>query len=428
MSNARSYKDSWNKIGDLPGGGQGTTLKAISKNDQTIFSAVKILNKQNDEERRARMYREAAILSTISHSNIPKLIDSNTEFWKDKNYKLFIATEFIDGVTLSKLNFSALSLNQKINLIIKIGEVITFCHKKGIVHRDIKPDNIVINSEILMPYVIDFGISFNFNDTDDDNLTPDGQQLGNRFLILPEQKIGEVGKRDYRTDTCCLVGLFFYILTEEIPKLVIDEHNRKPHQRDSAKEKLKQFPEYQLSILNNIFDIGFNQLIDKRWQTVDSFIKQLHILINAQEEVMTNRNNQIHKIKSIQESQDYKEKKLTRNLLYKVDNQIGITLEEIGIELGEEWSYAQSGGILPSGQEYKNKYHPYNSIHQSLNPNTTIHAFLTGNELVIQLHEGSQSSITEVLRHPILNEINWSQFKESLKNYWVNEISKKIRS
>ena len=55
MSDIKNYKEHWEKTDDIAGGGQGTTIKAISKQDGETISAVKILNKQNDIERRARM-------------------------------------------------------------------------------------------------------------------------------------------------------------------------------------------------------------------------------------------------------------------------------------------------------------------------------------------------------------------------------------
>jgi eukaryotic-like serine/threonine-protein kinase len=425
MSNIKNYKEHWSKVDDIAGGGQGTTIKALNIQDKQTISAVKILNKQNDLERRARMQRETVALITLSHPNLPKVLDTNTEFWQNTDYKLFIATEFIPGSTLSNFDFSTINLNHKIELIINISKVIHYCHQRGVIHRDIKPDNIILkNNSISAPIVIDFGISFNFNEKDDDNLTPDGQHLGNRFLILPEQKVGEVGKRDFRTDISCLVGLFYYFLTNQLPTIAIDEYNQKPHQRDSAKEIIDYFPKHQKDVINYIFDVGFNQLIDKRWQTVQSFIEQLILLQKAEPIIMDSTNKFVDLIKSKTAQQDYQDTKYAKQLFDMIDKYARQVLEKLQRELGDDWGYSQSGAFLNGEFAYKNMLSPSNRINTNLKTNTTIYGFITGNELVIQLLEGNNKY--EALRQPILGDINWGQFKEILKRHYLKELAKLI--
>lgn len=425
MSDLKTYKDRWEKIDDIDGGGQGTTIKAVDKNDNNVIAAVKILNKQNDMERRARMLRETVSLSTLSHPNLPEVLDSNTENWQDLNYKLFIATEFIPGVTLSKYDFSNETLQSKIDFIKVICRVINYCHQRGTIHRDIKPDNIILkDNSLLTPFVIDFGLSFNFNDKDDDNLTSDGQHLGNRFLILPEQKTGEAGKRDFRTDVTCIVGLFYFILTNQIPTIALDEYNQKPHQRSSAKTIIDTFPKHQRDIINDIFDVGFNQLIEKRWNSASSLIEQFEILEKSEPTEMQSAKNIVDLIKSSANKQEYQDTKFAKQLYSTVDKTARAVLEELRRELGDDWGYSQSGGNLNGELAYKNMLAPVNTVNPSLNLNTHIYAFITGSELVIQIIEGESKS--EVFRQPALGDIQWGQFKDSLKSHYLNEIAKKI--
>ncbi len=421
MSDIKNYKEHWERTDDIASGGQGTTIKAISTQDRETISAVKILNKQNDAERRARMQRETVALSTLSHSGLPKVLDNNTEFWKDPDYKLFIATEFIPGDTLSNFDFSNFTLIEKAKFIINISEVINYCHQRGVVHRDIKPDNIIIkNNSISEPVILDFGISFNFNDIDDDNLTPDEQHLGNRFLILPEQKVGEVGKRDFRTDTTCIVGLFYFILTTQLPTIIIDEYNQNPHQRKSAKDIIDTFPKHQKDIINNIFDVGFNQLIDKRWQTVQSLIDQLEFLINAEPVLLNTEKEKIKHIKNKSSTQAVDESKSLMALLKEVDRYCNEAAIEVIQDLGNDWNYRQSGN-LSSGLNYSNLFNIFNKYQQKLTTSTMIVAIFTGNELLIKLVETNDK--LEVFRQPILSDINWLQFKENLKSHYINVIA-----
>ena len=312
-------------------------------------------------------------------------------------------------------------MTEKVTLLINISAIINYCHQRGVIHRDIKPDNIIIkNNSIADPVIVDFGISFNFNDADDDNLTPDEQHLGNRFLILPEQKIGEVGKRDSRTDVTCIVGLFYFIITNQLPTIIIDEYNQNPHQRKPAKDIIDAFPKHQKDIINNIFDVGFNQLIDKRWQTVQSLIDQFELLNNAEPILLDTEEDKINYIKMKSPAPAVIESQYLISLLKNVDQCCNEVAIEVIQEFGNNWTYTQSGN-LSSGHNYSNLFHIFNKTQKNITTSTMIVATFTGNELVIKLVETNDK--LEVFRQPVLSEINWLQFKENLKSHYINVIA-----
>lgn len=99
-----------------------------------------------------------------------------------------MVTEFIPGDILSDfIRTEVMNIFSAVSLTIKLLDTLKYCHQIGIVHRDIKPDNIIIkNNDISTPVLIDFGISFNKVDEYATDLTPTWQQLGNRFFQLPE--------------------------------------------------------------------------------------------------------------------------------------------------------------------------------------------------------------------------------------------------
>jgi serine/threonine protein kinase len=422
MSNSKSYKEEWTKIEVIDGGGQGTTLKVLSGIDGKTIGAAKILNKQTDPDRRKRMHRESTSLSTLEHRGLPTVLDTNSHYYGDMDYKLFIVTEFIEGPTLSKVDFSKYPLEEKIVLFRRILEILKYCHHLGILHRDIKPDNIILRGGRLNdPVILDFGLSFNFNDKDDDGLTPSGEHIGNRFLILPEQKTGEAGKRDFKSDISCAVGLFFFFLTGIQPTVPVDEHNRKPHQRDEAREILRSIPDHQLVIINTIFDIGFEMIISKRWQSIESVLEQLSILEMSKPKEVISREELIEKIKQKASKQEYVDREFIFSMYNEVDKQARAVLEDISKDLGKGWGTIQSGGINRQKETYNNRLAPSNQV-VGFSGETRVNAFVTGNELVIQAIEGE--AIDEIYRMPIEGEKNWASFRERLKAHYLIEIEK----
>lgn len=424
MIDVKTYKEVWKKKSDLSNGGQATTIVAEAIESPKEDVVIKILSAQNDKERRARMYREAVNLLTLEHESLPKVIETNTEFYLDTNYKLFIVMDYISGSTLSDFNIQELDLWQKIILIEGVLRVVNYCHKRGIIHRDIKPDNIIIRDDDFSdPVLLDFGLSFNQENLDDDQLTPDGQHLGNRFLILPEQKVGEASKRDEKSDITQVVGLFFYLLTGITPTVLVDEKSQKPHQREEAKEIINKFPKHQKDIINNIFDIGFNQQIDKRWQSIQSLIDQFIFLNNSKEENVRDIEQMISQIRNKTNQQDYQDTKNLKILYDEVDKQVRLTLTEVSTKLGDDWSYIQSGGFNHENMDYDNRLAPHNPV-LGLSLETRIHAFINGSELIIQAVEKTYKK--ELVREPLSNDHNWEQFREVLRNHYLQEISKHI--
>lgn len=265
---ARSWRDNWEEIGSLPSGGQGTS-KIGRRRDGTVDRAfIKILNRQNVAERRARLYREAVSLETLVALGIPRLLETNARWYDDKDYHLYVVTEYVEGKNLHELERSDAG-SQAINWAIQLCDILQACREAGIVHRDIKPDNCIVTLADLKLHLVDFGRAFR-KDEEKSFETPIGQEVGNRFLRLPELQPDSANKDDPRTDLAGCVGLLFYLLTGSAPRVLLDESNRYPHQRAVAAKAIQESGVPRIDRLLRIFDQGFQLALDMRFQSAEA--------------------------------------------------------------------------------------------------------------------------------------------------------------
>jgi serine/threonine-protein kinase len=281
----KPWDEKWEIVKPIGGGGQGDTF-LVKPKDSTILSqsfVLKKLKNQKDAERRKRMHREVAALSTLDCPGIPRLIESNSDQF-DSDVPLYMIGEFIEGKTISQILDPAppMGIADAVNLVLKLLETIQYCHKLGIVHRDIKPDNIIIRHDnIADPVVIDFGISFNESDAGGTILTEPGQQLGNRFLALPELQVNSSMQRDPRADITQCCGILFFAIVGSPPVTLLDCEGRMPHQRPESQKALAKHPDDLLAKVNGIFDRAFGTHIDYRWQSIPELQQALTDCISA---------------------------------------------------------------------------------------------------------------------------------------------------
>jgi len=189
------------------------------------------------------MHREVTALQTLDHPGIPKLLDSNSSEF-DSESVLYLIMEYIEGPTLAEVvGNGTLSLTDAQRLLLGLLEILEYTHRRGIVHRDIKADNVILgDGRAEKPVLIDFGLSFNKEEELSSPLTHSGQQLGNRFLVLPELQLTSSLQRDPRSDLTQCVGVLFYAVTGVVPVALMDESSRLPHQHAPSNPYGRQSP------------------------------------------------------------------------------------------------------------------------------------------------------------------------------------------
>lgn len=199
------------KLGE---GGMGVVYKAEDTKLKRII-ALKFLTFQLTSDQRAheRFVREAQAAAALNHPNIITIYEIG-----EHGDHVYIAMEYIEGNTLCQIIDSGpLPFDQATEFAIAIGDALSLAHRKGIIHRDIKPGNIMITSEGLSQVsgqikLLDFGLA-KFKDKSE--LTITGTQLGTLAYMSPEQVRGQ--RVDHRTDIFSLGAVFYEMLTGSPP-------------------------------------------------------------------------------------------------------------------------------------------------------------------------------------------------------------------
>lgn len=190
-------------------GGMSVVYKAYDNvDDRTV--AVKILKDEflNNEEFKRRFKNESKAIALLSHENIVKVYDVN--FGEKLQY---IVMEYIDGITLKEYinKQNSISWNDALYFMTQILRAVQHAHDKGIVHRDIKPQNIILLPNGIIK-VTDFGIA-RFSRSDTKTLTE--QAIGSVHYISPEQAKGE--PTDEKADIYSIGVVLYEMLAGKVP-------------------------------------------------------------------------------------------------------------------------------------------------------------------------------------------------------------------
>jgi len=173
------------------------------------FRATEALQGQDLDMFRARFIREAQSAGILSHPNIVTIHDVVEE---SEEGVTFIAMEYVRGTNLKEVlrSENRLPIEEAAHVIAEVAEGLEYAHSRGVVHRDVKPANILLTEDRRVK-LTDFGIA-RFGTS---NLTHDGQLLGTPNYMAPEQIRGEAA--DHRADVFSLGVVLYEMLTGEKP-------------------------------------------------------------------------------------------------------------------------------------------------------------------------------------------------------------------
>jgi eukaryotic-like serine/threonine-protein kinase len=172
--------------------------------------ALKILHEHYiaDPDYVERFRREARAVAQLAHPNIVTVIDRG-----EQDGRQFIVFEYVDGENLKQVvhREGAMPVRDAVDLGLQVARALGYAHHRGIVHRDVKPQNVILNEDGRAK-VTDFGIA---RSLDVDGVTQTGTVLGTSDYIAPEQAQGQ--PVDDRTDVYSLGVVLYELLTGEVP-------------------------------------------------------------------------------------------------------------------------------------------------------------------------------------------------------------------
>ena len=190
-------------------GGMSTVYRAADETLQRRV-AIKLMNREiaTDSDQLERFRREARAVAQLSHPHIVGVID-----YGEDDSRPYIVFEYVEGETLKERirRNGRLPITEAVAYAIEIARALGTAHARHIVHRDVKPQNVLIDEEGSAK-VTDFGIA---RTLDEEGLTVDGRVLGTTDYVSPEQALGRpvTGQSDLYS-----LGIVLYeMLTGDVP-------------------------------------------------------------------------------------------------------------------------------------------------------------------------------------------------------------------
>ncbi len=216
--------EGYDLLGEIRHGAQGIVYKAVQRATRRVV-AVKVLleGRLAVANRRQRFEREIEVVAALRHPFIVTVYDSGIT----DDGRLFFAMEYVEGRPLDEFvqeqraaNRQPLSLAEALRLFCDICDGVNHAHQRGVIHRDLKPGNILIDAD-RHPHIVDFGLAkavgYDSVVSQASVVTAAGQFMGTLAYAAPEQFRGDPDVIDVRTDVYALGVILYELLTGRLP-------------------------------------------------------------------------------------------------------------------------------------------------------------------------------------------------------------------
>jgi WD40 repeat protein len=206
--------DGYEIISKLGQGGMGTVWRAVQLSTRREV-ALKLLHMglSPSERARQRFEREIELTASLQHPRIARVYDSGVQ-----KGAYYYAMELIEGVPVDQYAADhGLTRREILKLFCSIAEAVQYAHQRGVIHRDLKPTNIIVDPQG-EPHVLDFGVAKLFDlKNSDPPVSIDGEVVGTPAFMSPEQAEGSAALVDMRSDVYSLGAVLYLLLTGKLP-------------------------------------------------------------------------------------------------------------------------------------------------------------------------------------------------------------------
>jgi serine/threonine-protein kinase len=200
--------DHYDLIEEIGRGGMSTVCKAIDTRDQSEV-AVKVLSPTISGDNRfvRRFKRESSLLADMSHPNIVPVID-----YGESKGMVYMVLPFVQGDTLQvRIEKRRIKMRDRERWIVQLADALRFAHEHGIIHRDVKPSNVLIDKSG-NALLTDFGLA---REVEGSNTLTGSMLLGTPAYMAPEQ--GRGAKTDARSDQYSFGVILYQLVTGKLP-------------------------------------------------------------------------------------------------------------------------------------------------------------------------------------------------------------------
>jgi tetratricopeptide (TPR) repeat protein/predicted Ser/Thr protein kinase len=213
-----NYIGQYRILGVIGEGGMGVVYRAEQESPRRTVALKVIKAGVDSPELLKRFEHEGQVLGWLQHPGIAQIFEAGTAD-SGSGLQPFFAMEFIHGSPLTRYAADRhLGLSQRLELIAKVCDAVHHAHQKGVIHRDLKPGNILVDVSG-QPKVLDFGIA-RMTDADIRTTTMQtgvGQLIGTIAYMSPEQVAGDSRQLDTRSDVYALGVILYELLAGRLP-------------------------------------------------------------------------------------------------------------------------------------------------------------------------------------------------------------------
>ena len=266
--------------------------------------AVKILRGDlaDDEKFVRRFQREAIAASSLSHPNIVEMYDVGED-----NGKYYIVMEYVDGKTLKSLikKRGSLTLAEVIDIMMQLTSAISCAHDSNIIHRDIKPQNVLIKEDGIVK-ITDFGIAMALNSNE---LTQTNSVMGSVHYLPPEQANGKGAT--VKSDIYSLGIVMFELLTGRVP---FKGENAVEIAIKQMKNQIPSVCNINSQIPQSVENIILKACAKNPKNRYDNVLEMYHDIESCLDEERTNEKRHVYKYSELEDIEDTKELKNIKEL------------------------------------------------------------------------------------------------------------------